>query len=37
MFYHPELDEVALCTGCNKGLCSDCVSKYTEPICESCV
>ncbi len=33
---HPELDAVATCVDCGKGLCSDCTSAYEFPICESC-
>lgn len=35
-FYHPELDAVAQCEKCSKGLCNDCATKYNRPICESC-
>lgn len=33
---HPELDAVATCVDCGKGLCSDCSSAYEFPICENC-
>ena len=35
-FYYPETPIVATCQDCNKGLCVDCASKYTSPICKHC-
>ena len=35
-FYHPDKVAVAQCSECNKGLCHECATKYTRPICESC-
>lgn len=35
-FNHPTEPAVASCQDCHKGLCPDCTSRYTVPICESC-
>ena len=35
-FYHPEVSIVATCQDCGKGLCVDCASRYTIPICKQC-
>lgn len=33
---HNSLDAVGTCNLCNKGLCPECVSTFTTPLCESC-
>lgn len=33
---HFELDAVGTCNDCGKGLCPDCVSIFTPPVCGSC-
>ncbi|HPX07350.1 MAG TPA: hypothetical protein PK494_00700, partial [Tenuifilaceae bacterium] len=35
-FYHPETTIVATCQDCGKGLCSNCASNYTIPMCKQC-
>lgn len=35
-FNHPEVDAVATCKKCGKGLCHDCAAKYTPCMCDSC-
>lgn len=35
-FYHPEVDAVATCVECGKGLCSECAVKYKEMECDDC-
>lgn len=35
-FNHPELVSVAVCQDCQKGLCHQCASKYSPPICSQC-
>lgn len=35
-YFHPSGPAVAQCVDCHKGLCRDCVSKYTLPICDAC-
>lgn len=36
-FYHPELDAVATCLDCGKGLCQECAAAYTPCSCPDCV
>lgn len=33
---HVELDAVGTCNACGKGLCPDCVSIFTPPLCGDC-
>lgn len=33
---HVELDVVGTCNTCGRGLCSDCVSIFTPPLCGNC-
>jgi hypothetical protein len=33
---HYELDAVGTCNDCGKGLCPECVSTFSPPVCESC-
>ncbi len=35
-YYHTGRQSVAQCVDCGKGLCSQCASKYTIPICDKC-
>lgn len=35
-FYHTELEAVATCQRCGKGLCKQCAAKYTPCLCEEC-
>ena len=35
-FNHVDLDAVATCQVCGKGLCHDCAAKYTPCMCDSC-
>lgn len=35
-FLHPNRYAVAQCVDCHKGLCQQCASKYTIPICDTC-
>lgn len=35
-FNHHELIAVGACQDCQKGLCSECASKYSIPICSQC-
>lgn len=35
-FYHCEEDAVALCVDCGKGLCKECASRFSVPICPEC-
>lgn len=35
-FNHPELDAVATCQKCGKGLCRECAQKHTPCLCDSC-
>lgn len=35
-FNHPNQPAVAQCADCGKGLCRQCASQYTIPICQSC-
>ncbi len=34
---HVSLDAVGTCNGCGKGLCPECVSLFTPPLCGDCV
>lgn len=33
---HIEFDAVGTCNACGKGLCPDCISTFTIPLCEGC-
>ncbi len=33
---HYDMDAVGQCIDCSKGLCPECASKYTIPICDNC-
>ncbi len=33
---HYDNDAVSQCVDCGRGLCPDCTSKWTIPICDSC-
>jgi len=33
---HPEIDAVATCVDCGRGLCSACADKFSIPICDYC-
>ena len=35
-YNHPDLPAVSSCIDCNKGLCIECSSRYTFPICVEC-
>lgn len=35
-FYHPGREAVAQCADCSKGLCSECATRFTIPICPEC-
>ena len=35
-FNHPSEPAVTQCIDCGKGLCYDCATQYTSPICEEC-
>ena len=35
-YNHPNLPAVSSCIDCNKGLCIECSSRYTFPICVEC-
>lgn len=35
-FNHPEIDAVATCQKCGKGLCRVCAEKYTPCMCDAC-
>lgn len=35
-YSHPQEPAAALCTDCQKGLCVECASQYSMPICTSC-
>lgn len=35
-YEHPLQPAVAQCPDCGKGLCADCASTYSEPICKKC-
>lgn len=35
-YNHPTETAVAQCSDCGKGLCHDCATYYTDPICNSC-
>ena len=35
-FNHHEVNAVAQCQDCNKGLCNDCAKQYSIPICSTC-
>jgi hypothetical protein len=35
-FYHPEQPAVAQCSGCGKGLCLSCASRFSSPACKTC-
>ena len=35
-FNHPDLISVGVCQDCQKGLCNECASKYSIPICIQC-
>lgn len=35
-YYHEERAAVAQCTKCGKGLCKECVDKYTPILCDDC-
>lgn len=35
-FFHEEKDAVATCMRCNKGLCKECASLYSQCLCEEC-
>lgn len=35
-YRHPSIPAVAQCPQCNKGLCAECASVYTHPICNIC-
>lgn len=35
-YYHPNRNAVAQCMDCHKGLCLQCATKYTIPICDAC-
>lgn len=34
---HPNLDAVATCQGCGKGLCATCTGQFEQPLCHPCV
>ena len=36
-YNHPDLPAVSSCIDCNKGLCIECSSRYTFPICVECI
>ncbi len=36
-YYHPEIEAVATCLECGRGLCSHCASKYNDIVCDDCV
>lgn len=35
-FNHPEMEAVATCQKCGKGLCRECAGKYTPCMCDTC-
>lgn len=35
-FNHPEMEAVATCQKCGKGLCRECAEKYTPCMCDPC-
>jgi uncharacterized Tic20 family protein len=35
-FNHPDIDAVATCQKCGKGLCRECAEKHTPCLCDSC-
>ena len=35
-YNHTDIQYVGTCTDCGKGLCVDCIDKYTIPICDTC-
>ena len=35
-YQHQETEALTTCEGCNIGLCSDCDTKYEEPLCDNC-
>jgi hypothetical protein len=36
-YKHYERDAVSQCIECSKALCPECTSKYSKPLCDSCV
>ena len=35
-YHHPDRDAVAACMECGRGLCKECASYYTKPLCSEC-
>lgn len=35
-YNHPDREAVATCTDCGKGLCQECASHWTIPLCDGC-
>lgn len=35
-YYHPDRDAVGTCLDCGRGLCQECIDKYSAPICSDC-
>ncbi len=36
-YTHPDMDAVATCGDCSKGLCAECSRKYETPVCDACI
>lgn len=36
-FHHPDSPAVAMCPGCDRGVCHPCATRFAPALCESCV